>query len=82
LGHKDADRLLQQTLAEEEATDEALAALGEGGIIRRPWPREQAPRRRSNARLIERATRNHGRGPGEVDSAEGLRQRHYVCRLP
>lgn len=28
----DADRLLQQTLAEEEATDEALSALGEGGI--------------------------------------------------
>jgi len=32
LGNKDADRLLQQTLAEEEATDEALTALGEGGI--------------------------------------------------
>lgn len=28
----DAARLLQQTLAEEEATDEALSALGEGGI--------------------------------------------------
>jgi ferritin-like metal-binding protein YciE len=32
LGNKDADRLLQQTLAEEEATDKALTALGEGGI--------------------------------------------------
>lgn len=32
LGNQDADRLLQQTLAEEEAADEALTALGEGGI--------------------------------------------------
>jgi ferritin-like metal-binding protein YciE len=32
LGMRDADRLLQQTLTEEEATDEALTALGEGGI--------------------------------------------------
>jgi ferritin-like metal-binding protein YciE len=32
LGHTEADRLLQQTLAEEEATDKALTALGEGGI--------------------------------------------------
>ena len=32
LGHDDAVELLQQTLAEEEATDEALTALGEGGI--------------------------------------------------
>jgi ferritin-like metal-binding protein YciE len=32
LGHTEADRLLQQTLAEEEATDQALTALGEGGI--------------------------------------------------
>jgi ferritin-like metal-binding protein YciE len=32
LGNADADRLLQQTLAEEEATDKALTALGEGGI--------------------------------------------------
>jgi ferritin-like metal-binding protein YciE len=28
----EADRLLQQTLEEEEATDKALSALGEGGI--------------------------------------------------
>jgi len=34
LGNKDADRLLEQTLAEEEAADEALTALGEGGINR------------------------------------------------
>jgi ferritin-like metal-binding protein YciE len=32
LGYDEADRLLQQTLQEEEATDEALTALGEGGI--------------------------------------------------
>lgn len=32
LGMNDADRLLQQTLEEEEATDKALTALGEGGI--------------------------------------------------
>ncbi len=32
LGYKDADGLLQATLQEEEATDEALTALGEGGI--------------------------------------------------
>jgi ferritin-like metal-binding protein YciE len=32
LGMSDADRLLQQTLQEEEATDEALTALGEGGL--------------------------------------------------
>jgi ferritin-like metal-binding protein YciE len=32
LGLDDADRLLQETLNEEEATDEALTALGEGGI--------------------------------------------------
>jgi ferritin-like metal-binding protein YciE len=32
LGNPEADRLLQQTLAEEEATDKALTALGEGGI--------------------------------------------------
>jgi ferritin-like metal-binding protein YciE len=32
LGNTEADRLLQQTLAEEEATDEALSALAEGGI--------------------------------------------------
>jgi ferritin-like metal-binding protein YciE len=32
LGNTAADRLLQQTLAEEEATDKALTALGEGGI--------------------------------------------------
>jgi ferritin-like metal-binding protein YciE len=32
LGNKEADRRLQQTLAEEEATDKALTALGEGGI--------------------------------------------------
>ena len=32
LGNTDADRLLQQTLAEEEATDRALTALGAGGI--------------------------------------------------
>jgi ferritin-like metal-binding protein YciE len=32
LGYDEADRLLEQTLQEEEATDEALTALGEGGI--------------------------------------------------
>ena len=32
LGNSEADRLLQQTLAEEMATDKALTALGEGGI--------------------------------------------------
>jgi len=32
LGNTAADQLLQQTLAEEEATDKALTALGEGGI--------------------------------------------------
>ena len=32
LGMNDADKLLQQTLEEEEATDKALTALGEGGI--------------------------------------------------
>jgi ferritin-like metal-binding protein YciE len=32
LGYDDADRLLEQTLREEEATDKALTALGEGGI--------------------------------------------------
>jgi ferritin-like metal-binding protein YciE len=32
LGYDDADRLLGQTLQEEEATDKALTALGEGGI--------------------------------------------------
>ena len=32
LGNTEADRLLQQTLAEEEATDKALSALAEGGI--------------------------------------------------
>ena len=32
LGNSEADRLLQQTLAEEEATDKALTALAEGGI--------------------------------------------------
>ena len=32
LGHDDADKLLEQTLEEEEATDMALSALGEGGI--------------------------------------------------
>jgi ferritin-like metal-binding protein YciE len=32
LGMNDADKLLQQTLQEEEATDKALTALGEGGI--------------------------------------------------
>ena len=32
LGHDDADKLLEQTLEEEEATDKALSALGEGGI--------------------------------------------------
>jgi ferritin-like metal-binding protein YciE len=32
LGYDEADQLLQQTLQEEEATDEALTALGEGGI--------------------------------------------------
>jgi ferritin-like metal-binding protein YciE len=32
LGYDDADRLLQQTLEEEEKTDKTLTALGEGGI--------------------------------------------------
>ncbi len=32
LGYEDAVKLLQQTLAEEEAADEKLTALGEGGI--------------------------------------------------
>ena len=32
LGYEDADRLLEQTLHEEEATDKALTALGQGGI--------------------------------------------------
>jgi ferritin-like metal-binding protein YciE len=32
LGNTEADGLLQQTLKEEEATDKALTALGEGGI--------------------------------------------------
>ena len=32
LGLGDADRLLEQTLKEEEATDKALTALGEGGL--------------------------------------------------
>ena len=32
LGRDDAVKLLEQTLAEEEATDKALTALGEGGI--------------------------------------------------
>jgi ferritin-like metal-binding protein YciE len=32
LGHSQAAKLLEQTLAEEEATDKKLTALGEGGI--------------------------------------------------
>jgi ferritin-like metal-binding protein YciE len=32
LGETEADKLLEQTLREEEATDQALTALGEGGI--------------------------------------------------
>ena len=32
LGNREAVRLLEQTLAEEEAADEALTALGERGI--------------------------------------------------
>jgi len=32
LGHQEAAELLQQTLSEEEAADEKLTALGEGGI--------------------------------------------------
>jgi len=32
LGNREADRLLQQTLAEEEAADKTLTALSEGGI--------------------------------------------------
>ena len=32
LGYDEADRLLEQTLREEEETDQALSALGEGGI--------------------------------------------------
>ncbi|MER2537061.1 MAG: ferritin-like domain-containing protein [Rhizobiaceae bacterium] len=32
LGMKDAVRLLQQTLKEEEATDKALTSLGQGGV--------------------------------------------------
>ena len=32
LGYEDSDRLLEQTLHEEEATDKALTALGQGGI--------------------------------------------------
>ena len=32
LGMTDADRLLEQTLREEEATDKALTSLGEGGL--------------------------------------------------
>jgi ferritin-like metal-binding protein YciE len=32
LGYEDAHRLLGETLREEEATDKALTALGEGGI--------------------------------------------------
>jgi ferritin-like metal-binding protein YciE len=32
LGDKDAEKLLKQTLSEEEATDKALTALGESGI--------------------------------------------------
>lgn len=32
LGYTDAERLIQETLREEEATDAALTALGEGGI--------------------------------------------------
>ena len=32
LGNSEADRLLEQTLREEEATDKALTALAEGGI--------------------------------------------------
>ncbi len=35
LGHADAVKLLQATLTEEEATDEALSALGEGGVNER-----------------------------------------------
>jgi ferritin-like metal-binding protein YciE len=32
LGYDEADRLLGETLAEEEAADKTLTALGEGGI--------------------------------------------------
>lgn len=32
LGMKDAVKLLQQTLKEEEATDKALTSLGQGGV--------------------------------------------------
>ncbi len=32
LGHTEAEKLLDQTLTEEEAADEKLTALGEGGI--------------------------------------------------
>jgi ferritin-like metal-binding protein YciE len=32
LGNREAEKLLKQTPAEEDATDEALTALGEGGI--------------------------------------------------
>jgi ferritin-like metal-binding protein YciE len=35
LGMVDAAKLLNETLAEEEATDEALSALGEGGVNQR-----------------------------------------------
>jgi ferritin-like metal-binding protein YciE len=32
LGDRNVEKLLKQTLGEEEATDKALTALGEGGI--------------------------------------------------
>jgi ferritin-like metal-binding protein YciE len=32
LGHSDAERLLQQTLNEEEAADQKLTRIGEGGV--------------------------------------------------
>ncbi|MFL5516005.1 MAG: DUF892 family protein, partial [Gemmatimonadales bacterium] len=32
LGHSDAERLLQQTLNEEEAADQKLTQIGEGGV--------------------------------------------------
>jgi ferritin-like metal-binding protein YciE len=35
LGMKDAAKLMQETLKEEMATDEALSKLGEGGVNKR-----------------------------------------------
>ena len=65
LGHDDAAGLLKQTLSEEEAADEKLSQLAEGGSIRPLRQSGPGPKRKANS-PVEPTGRGRSPGPASI----------------